>query len=69
MKIANILLLDYNLYRAVKLWIMITRRMDERTRRTIADENVVYLSRYIGDYHLEDDNGMAEEVDRKSRSG
>jgi hypothetical protein len=43
--------------------------MDERKGRTIADENVVYLSRHIGDYHLEDDNGMAEEGDRTSSSG
>jgi len=43
--------------------------MDEWKRWTTADEDVVDLSRHIDDDHLEDDNGMAEEIDGMSNSG
>jgi hypothetical protein len=43
--------------------------MDDWRQRTIADEDVVDLSRRIADDNFEDDNGMAEEVDRMSNSG
>jgi len=36
--------------------------MDEWKPRTTVDEDVVDLPRHIGDDHLKNDNGTAEEV-------
>jgi hypothetical protein len=43
--------------------------MDEWEHKTTADEDILDLAHRIGDDHLEDDDGMEEEVDRMSHSG